>query len=146
MKPAIFWGGLLCGILDITAAFINAGLRGASPVRVLQSIASGLLGADSYKGGLVTAALGAVLHFLIAFTAATVYFVASRKVDFLVQQAVVSGLLYGIAVYFFMYYIVLPLSAVRKVPFSFTALITGLTIHMLCVGLPLALAVRRYSK
>jgi len=44
---AILWGGLIAGTLDILAAFINSGLRGVSPTRVLQSIASGLLGADS---------------------------------------------------------------------------------------------------
>jgi hypothetical protein len=66
---AILWGGLMTGILDITAAFINSGLRGRSPQWVLQSIASGVLGSDSYKGGFRTAALGAAFHFLIAVVA-----------------------------------------------------------------------------
>lgn len=58
--------------------------------------------------------------------------------------AVLCGLLYGIAVYAFMNVIVLPLSAVAFKP-SHTpaALAQGLVIHMLCVGLPIALAVRR---
>jgi hypothetical protein len=55
---AIFWGGLIAGAFDITAAFINSGLRGVGPLRVLRSIASGLLGADASKGGLAAAALG----------------------------------------------------------------------------------------
>ena len=49
--PAIFWGGLACGILDITQAFVAWGLRGAKPIRILQSVASGLLGAKAYVGG-----------------------------------------------------------------------------------------------
>jgi hypothetical protein len=38
---AIFWRGLIAGVLDITAAFVNSGLRGRSPVWVLQSVAGG---------------------------------------------------------------------------------------------------------
>jgi len=142
---AIIWGGLIAGVLDLTAAFVTSALRGVKPIRVLQFIASGLLGADSFKGGLGTAALGALLHFLIALAASAVYYVASRQLHLLVEQAIVCGLLYGIAVYGFMNVIVLPLSAVRKIPVSLASLVTGLMIHMFCVGLPIALAVRRYS-
>jgi len=45
--PAILWGGLIAGTLDLTYACSAWGLRGASPVRNMQSIASGLLGAES---------------------------------------------------------------------------------------------------
>ncbi|HWP42306.1 MAG TPA: hypothetical protein VNO14_03655 [Blastocatellia bacterium] len=61
---AILLAGLSAGVLDLTAALVNAGLQGATPVRVLQYIASGLLGPDSFRGGLGTALLGAGLHFL----------------------------------------------------------------------------------
>lgn len=144
---AILWGGLLAGALDITAAFITNGLRGIGPIRILQSIASGLLGASSRNGGLRAAALGAVLHFFIATVATAVYYAASRKLTWLVRQAIVCGTLYGVAVYFFMSLIVLPLSAFPyKISFAPAALVTGLVIHVLCVGLPIALTVRRYSK
>ncbi|MGH9908553.1 MAG: hypothetical protein ACRD8U_23590 [Pyrinomonadaceae bacterium] len=66
---------------------------------------------------------------------------------FLVRQAIISGLLYGIAVFFFMNLVVLPLSAVPfKVSFGASQLITGLIVHMLCVGLPIALVVRHFSR
>jgi uncharacterized membrane protein YagU involved in acid resistance len=143
---AIFVAGLAAGVLDITAAFINSGVRGTSPMRVLQSIASGLLGAESYTGGLLTASLGAVVHFLIAFVVATVYYIASRKVGFLKEHAIVAGLLYGVGVYLFMYLIVLPLTFHRSFSHPLSAVLTGLTIHMFCVGLPISLAIRRFSK
>jgi len=142
----ILLGGLSAGVLDLTAALVTSGLRGVKPIRVLQYIASGLLGADSFKGGLATATFGASLHFLIAFVAAAVYYGASRKLDFMMEQALVAGALYGIAVYLFMNLIVLPLSAVNKPPFTFTSLVTGLIIHMLFVGLPISLATRLYAK
>jgi hypothetical protein len=147
-KPykTILLAGLIAGVLDLTAAVITTLLRGRQPTRMLQSIASGLLGLESYNGGLKTAALGVVLHFIIATGAAAVFYAASRKLTFLVRQAIVSGLLYGIVVYFFMNLVVLPVSAFpHQVSFPISSLIIGLVVHMLCVGLPIALVVRRYS-
>ena len=144
---AIFWGGLIAGVMDLTAAFVTSGLRGVGPIRIMQSIASGLLGADAFKGGFKTAALGVVLHFLIATVATSVYYAASRKLGLLVRQAIVCGILYGVAVYLFMYLIVLPNSAVPfKISRTLSAVATGLAIHIICVGLPISLAVRRFSK
>jgi hypothetical protein len=144
---AILWGGLLAGAGDITFAFVTAGLNGVGPVRVLQSVASGLLGPSAREGGLATAALGALLHFLIATTAAAVYWLASRRLKVLVRHAVVCGLLYGLAVYLFMYFVVLPLSAIYFKPsYAPSALLLNSAGHMLLVGLPIALVARRYSR
>jgi hypothetical protein len=142
---AIFWGGLLCGTLDIIAAFVVYGWFGLRPISLLQGIAAGLLGPRALTGGLATAGLGLFCHFFIAFSATTVYFVASRWVSFLLRQVIVAGTLYGVAVYFFMNRIVVPLSAARKYPFSFQMMIIGVIIHIFCVGLPIAVAVRRFS-
>jgi hypothetical protein len=146
-KPArgILWGGLVGGVLDITAAFIIYGLFGLKPIPLLQGIASGLLGPRAYAGGLATALLGLLCHFFIAFSAAAVYFGISRGVPFLVRHPAVSGVLYGPAVYFFMQYVVLPLSAIARSPFSFELMMIGVVIHIFCVGLPIALIVRRFS-
>jgi uncharacterized membrane protein YagU involved in acid resistance len=142
----ILLAGLIAGVLDLTAAVVTTVLRGREPVRMLQSITSGLIGLESYNGGLKTAALGVVLHFIIATGAATVFYAVSRKLTFLLRQPIISGLLYGIAVYFFMNLVVLPLSAFpHRVTFPLSSLIIGLVVHMFCVGLPIALVVRRYS-
>ena len=143
---AILAGGLLAGALDITAAFVF--YRRNGPVRLLQGIARGLIGERAFQYGAATAALGLALHFVIALGAAAVYYAASRKLKMLVRQPIICGLLFGIAVYWFMNLIVLPLSAIhRKISFQFSSDVAlGLAIHMLCVGLPIALAVRRYSK
>ena len=130
---------------DITAALVVYGFFGARPIRLLQGIAGGLLGPRALEGGLATAWLGLLCHFLIAFSAAAVYFAVSRGVPFLVQHFVVSGVLYGVAVYFFMNRIVVPLSAARKYPFSFKMMVIGIVIHIFCVGLPISIVVRRYS-
>jgi len=143
---AVVWAGFACGVLDITAALVVYGFFGAKPVPLLQGIASGLLGPKAFQGGFATALLGLLCHFLIAFGAATVYFVASRAVPILIEHAVVFGVLYGVAVYFFMNRIVLPLSAAAKRPFSMKFMIIGVVIHIFCVGLPISLSVRRFSR
>lgn len=143
---AVLWGGLAVGALDITAAFINSGIRGRSPMWVLQSVASGLLGAESYKGGARTAAYGAMLHFLIAFVVCIVYVTVGIKLRLLVERPIVCGIIYGIAVYFFMYLIVLPLTFHRSFMTPLSAVITGIIIHMICVGLPISLISAWYLK
>ena len=143
---AVLWAGFACGVMDITAAFIVYGFFGAKPVPLLQGIASGLLGPRAFQGGLATAMLGLLCHFVIAFGAAAVYFAASRAIPFLIQNAVVSGALYGVAVYFFMNRIVVQLSAAAKRPFSLKLMIVGVIIPIFCVGLPISLSVRRFSE
>ena len=142
--PTIALAGLIAGILDITSAFVIAGIKGTGSLRMLQGIASGLLGQRSFEGGMATAGLGLGIHFLIAFTAAAVFYAASRKLSSLTQHAVVSGLLYGIAVYIFMYWIVVPL-AFPTARHSMSRDVTAVIIHIVLVGLPISLVVRRFS-
>lgn len=143
---AIIYAGLACGAMDITAALVVYGYFGAKPLRLLQGIAGGLLGPGTYSGGIATAALGLFLHFVIAFGAAAVFFVASRGLRFLVEHAAVSGALYGITVYFFMNRVVVPLSRAAKFPFSLKMMAIGIVIHIFCVGLPISLSIRRFSR
>ena len=141
---AIFIGGLVAGILDISDAFVFLGLHGVQPWRILQGIASGAMGPSSFGGGWKTAALGLGLHFLIAFTAAAVYYAASRYLSFLRTRPIVCGLFYGAAIYVFMNYVVLPLSAFSKNPRPPSAanLLNGVLAVVLLVGLPIAFLAR----
>jgi hypothetical protein len=141
----ILCAGLACGVLDISAALVVYGHYGRPPMRLLQGIAAGLLGPRSFEGGIATAVLGLFCQFFIAFCAATVYFTATRWVTFLLEHAATSGVLYGIAVYFFMNRVVVPLSGAIKFPFSFKMMAIGIVIHIFCVGLPIAIIVRRFS-
>jgi len=143
----IFWAGLIAGTLDITAACVVSWLRaGVTPVRVFQSVASGLYGPASFSGGAKTAVLGIILHFIIATTAAAVYYFAGRKLSFLINQTLIAGVLYGVLVYLFMNFVVLPLSAVAKRPVPLSGRIIGISIIIVCIGLPIAIIVRRLSR
>ena len=146
MQP-ILRGGLIAGTLDICAAFLTAWLRaGIGPVRVLQFVASGVLGPASFAGGAKTAILGLALHFVIATIWTIVFYLASRKWLSLIERPVMFGLLYGIAVYTFMNFVVLPLSLVARRPITAVGTTIGLLTIMFCVGLPIALVVRRFSR
>lgn len=142
---AITMAGLTCGAMDITAALLVYGSMGLAPLRLLQGIAGGVLGPRTFEGGVATAVFGLFLHFVIAFGAATVYFGASQALPVLIQQAALCGAVYGVAVYFFMNRIVVPLSRATKYPFSAKMMVIGVVIHIFCVGLPIALNVRRYG-
>lgn len=138
-------GGLTVGVMDCLAATINAGLKGVSFSRVWQYVASGALGPASYNYGWNSVALGLFFHFLIAFTATTVFYFLSRWYPILISKPLLFGPLYGIVVYFFMGYLVVPLSLAAKIPFSIQGMLTGLFIHIVCVGLPIALITRRFA-
>lgn len=146
---AILYGGLAVGVLDGMAAVILTVLYGRSPSRMFQYIASGLIGGASFEGGLATVLLGVSLHFLIAFIWTTIYYGASLRLRALIRRALLCGTIYGVVVYFAMQIIVLPLSAIRKDPFSFAAprqMLQGIIVHILCVGLPIALLARRSAE
>src|SRR6266568_2544454 len=85
--------GATSGALDITCTLTLNKLKGTSPARTLQTIASGLSGPKSFEGGRGMAALGLGFHFLIAIVAAAVYYIASRKLSALIEHAVLCGLL-----------------------------------------------------
>jgi len=135
---AILYGTLVVGALDALDAIVFFGLRGVAPVRIFHSIAAGLLGRSAFQGGLATAALGVCLHFFIAFLIVSVFYAASLAAPVLTRHPVTAGIVYGIAVYFVMNYVVLPLSAAGRGPFVLPVFINGILIHALGVGVPSA--------
>jgi hypothetical protein len=137
--------GAVAGTLDILAAFALQVVRGAPPVRVLQAIASGVLGRSAYDGGAGVLLLGLLLHYFIATGAAAVFYAASRWWPALVRHAVPAGIVYGVVVYAVMSRVVLPLSRGSFRPSAGWMMATMIAIHIVCVGLPIALAVRRYA-
>jgi len=142
--PAIVVGGLIVGAVDLLYAVAVYSPR--HPILVPQTIASGILGAKSYGEGAYSSALGVVLQFVIALGAATVYYLGSRRLKFLVSHAVASGLAYGALVFLFMHIVVVPLSAVAKGDTPHVYMAFEFVWHWFGVGLPIALSVRHYSR
>ena len=143
--PAIAVGGFIVGVLDLLYAIVVYSPK--QPIIVPQTIAAGVLGAKSYEGGIRAAVLGTILHFVIAFGAATIYYLASRKLTFLIDNAVICGMVYGAVVYSFTHVIIVPLSNVphsggMPTPYRIAEFIW----HWFGVGLPISLSVRHYSR
>jgi hypothetical protein len=119
-------GGLLGGALDLTFAFLYYGPAGATPVRILQFIAS-----------------GAFFHFSISLCAAAIYYAASLRFPFLTRRLLIPAIVFGILVFLTMRLVVLPLSAVKSGPMQISSIIGELCSHMFLFAIPIAYAASR---
>jgi hypothetical protein len=142
---AIVWGGVACALLDGLAASVQFGLKGIKPLHVWQGVASGLLGERAFRKGWVSGGFGLLLHFVIAFSVATSFVEACLELPFLARAYWISGPLYGVIVFLLMNLLVVPLSARPKRPASPQVIFVQLIIHILFVGLPIAMAANRFS-
>lgn len=148
LKFALF-GGLTAGVLDVILAL---SLYGQGPMRTFQSVASGLLGKAAYDGGWPTSLVGYACHFFIATAWSLVFALVSLKLPVLVRLALPAGLTYGVVIFFFMNYVVIPLSAApfarpfRWALFQNRTWLLALAGHMVLIGLPMALFARRGHK
>jgi len=141
---AVLLGGSIAGALDITFAISFAAYNGATPVRLLQTVASGLLGTAAFAGGTRVAALGLALHFVMSFLWAGVFLLLAKRVPALTLHPLVSGIVFGIFVFLAMRLVVLPLSAFPyPVAFKPLATVLDLLSHTLLFGVPIAWAIQR---
>lgn len=137
--------GLVAGALDILYAIAYWALAHDVPAaRILQSVASGLLGKSSFDGGAATAALGLALHFAMTLAMAAAYFAAARRMPALRQRPLAAGAAYGVLIYVVMNFVVVPLSAaVAGAPGNNLWTWLSVAMHALLVGIPIALCARR---
>lgn len=105
---AILLGGLIGGSIDIGSAAV---INGYNPVVIMHAIASGLLGPDSFKGGVPTAILGVLLQWTMALIIAVIYTGVMSRLPELRKRWVFSGTIAGVIIFFVMNYLVVPLSA-----------------------------------
>jgi hypothetical protein len=144
LKP-ILYAGALCGVLDITAACINARIAsGATPARVLQSVAGGLLGRSAYEGGFATAALGLTFHLVIALSGLRCSSLPIRPSPFSQKSRVFNGVAYGLLIWLTMNLLVVPMSRIPARPFVLQNPVTGMLILIVMVGMPVAFIVPKY--
>jgi hypothetical protein len=142
---AIAVGGLVAGVADILGAF--AIYWPAPPAGILRSIAAGVVGSAAARtGGIELAALGLLLHFVVASGAAAVFVAACRAAPALARRPLLAGPLYGLVVFLVMNYAVVPLSAIGRFPGPWSATTYQvIALHVAGVGPPIALAARRWA-
>jgi hypothetical protein len=109
----ILLGGIIAGTLDIAAASL---INGAKPMRILQAIASGLLGKSAFDGNSATVELGLVLQWAMSIIIASIFVLAAQWRPVFKRHWVKAGLAYGVVVFLVMNYVVLPLSAIGHAP------------------------------
>lgn len=142
----VLLGGGIGATLDIIYAIARSGGYGRTPLWVLQSVASGWMGSDAFASGISGGIIGLVSHYGILLVAAAIYLVASRSFPILRSRAFACGALFGVLVYLFMNFVVLPLSAFPyDLSYPLPRLLEGFVSHAFLVGLPIALAIRRCS-
>lgn len=106
---AALLAGLAGGAADILTAFVI--YRPASPERILQSVASGLLGPAAFQGGWGAAGVGLLAHFVLAIIWAVIFVVVAGQAPAALRRPALSGLGFGVVVYGVMNAVVVPLSA-----------------------------------
>jgi hypothetical protein len=145
--PYVLMGGLVAGSLDITYACLFWAMKAGVPAeRIFQSVAKGLLGPSSYKGGIATAVLGLFLHYFIATSMSAAYYLVSRRWGALCERPLAYGAAYGFALYGVMNYIIVPLSAARGGGSGGTLWVTlSIVVHVFLIGVPIALFASRAS-
>ena len=142
---AIVAGGFLAAVLDAANALVAYKLAfGMSPLAIYQFVASGMLGQAAFSGGVGTALVGVAVHLSVAFSASTVFVLASERLPSLRRDAVGWGLAFGVAVFGVMNLVVIPLSRIPASVPTLPLLVNGVVGHALLVGLPIALAARHF--
>jgi len=138
--------GLICGAVNvITYHWFVVGVLGGNPLMITyQYIASGALGESAFAGGLATAVLGALFHFIFSILIAGIFILGVDRIPLLRRHVIIGSLLYGFGVFIVMNMIVTPLSATPPLPTpTMTEIIINLIDHMLVSGLLLGIVVQR---
>jgi hypothetical protein len=139
---AILSGGFIAGTFDIGAAALFNWLN---PIFVLQIVARGVLGKDSFSQGAFSASLGMILQWAMSLLIAAIFVFAAARLPVLRRRWIAAGLAYGVVVFFVMNYVVVPLSMVGAAPhFTLTSFCLNM-LAMLMFGLIIAFYAQRFS-
>jgi Na+/phosphate symporter len=139
----VLLAGCAAATIDIVFAFVFFGWTlGITPVRVLQSVATGWYGRASFEGGLTTAAVGLASHFFILIVAAWFYYLASRRLPLLNRAPLAGGIAFGIAIYIAMTFVIVPLSATPARALTLSIVSVGQFLIHPVIGIAIAIITR----
>lgn len=143
----VVWIGLVAGTLDISENIIFNAFRHITPWMIFQYIASGLIDGRSFTMGGASVALGVGIHYTIAMTWTVIFYLLSRKLLVLTRQATICGIVYGGVVYVIMNFVVLPVTRVphARAAATLASRVSGVLALLFCIGLTVALLVKRFA-
>ena len=147
VRPIIL-GGMFIFISQIIHQWITVTLFQGNPfILVWQYIASGILGNAAFEGSTATALLGVLFHLIISVVVAAVFILSANRIPLLRRHPIAGSLLYGFGVFVVLNMIVTPLSAAPPLPApTLPWLIEAVIEHIVVVGLPLGVLVRRNAQ
>jgi hypothetical protein len=135
----------VAGTLDILFAMILTVFFGREIGNMLRYVGSGPF-PQATEMGAGGAILGLVVHFALMATMAAVYVIAARRLPALVERPIQWGVLYGLATYVVMNWLVVPMRFGTPLPPSPLSMATQLFAHIALVGIPIALIAARYLR
>ncbi len=133
-------GGLFAGTIDVGSASL---INGLDPIIILRAIASGVLGAASFRDRTGSAVLGLVLQWAMSVIIALIYSFAVNRIGGLRQVWVAGGLIAGVFTFLVMNFVVVPLSAVGRMPHFTASKFAENFLALLLFGLIIAFFARR---
>jgi len=135
---------LVCGTLDIVYAALLSVALGGTARGMLLLVASGPFGNGVADWGVAGAIAGLLVHYGIMAVMVLVFGLLVQRSPLGTMSPWLSGLLYGLALYLVMYWIVLPLRFPAIHPVTDPVKIfRALFPHIVLVGWPMAFIARR---
>lgn len=147
-RPTIWFmvlTGFMVGTLDATVAIIDFVLAyHGNPLISFQYIAGGILGVQTFSGGLPTAFLGIFIHYVIAASWTAVFFLLYPRMKLLRSNWILIGILFALFIWVAMNLGVRPLSRVPPVSWTLFKVFKSAAILIVAVGLPISFIAKQY--
>ncbi|MDO3626392.1 hypothetical protein Q3A68_09335 [Mucilaginibacter sp. BT774] len=130
---------LLTGTLDALAAILIS--YKIPPAIIFKFIASGWFGRQAMSGGTYMIVFGLIFHYLIAAFFTVILFLLYPRVVKILKSRYLVGIVYGLAIWGIMNYVVLPMTNIPKSHghLELISLLKGIVALIVCIGLPVAL-------
>ena len=132
----------VAGTLDILFAMILTVFFGREIGNMLRYVGSGPF-PQATEMGASGAIVGLLVHFTLMAIMAAAYVLAARRVPALIEKPIQWGVLYGLATYVVMNWLVVPMRFGAPLPPSPLSMATQLFAHIILVGIPIALITAR---
>lgn len=145
MGRAITFATLVAGTLDIAFAAILTLVYGRAPAAMLRTVASGPV-PQAAEWGAAGSLLGLAVHFVLMAIMAAVFIWLVRLRPALLDTPYRIGIAYGLATYFAMNWLVVPLRFDTPLPPKPLSIATQLFAHIVLVGIPIALIGARHLR
>ena len=142
MTRAIGWATFVAGSLDIFYAAVMSAIFGRGPAAMLRTVASGPF-PPATEWGAAGSIVGLVVHFTLMAIMAACFAIAARNWPALLKSPIQSGIVYGLATYVVMNWIVVPVRFDLPLPPEPRSIVSQLFAHIVLVGIPIAMITAR---